>query len=108
MLSKKLIQRLHLIIFLSLATAICFAQEKWTLKRNENGIAVYTRKLNSEKFKEIRVVCEFEASTDKLIEILKDVNHHKDWVYKTTESYLISTKNKDTLFYYSKIDLPWP
>lgn len=108
MLTKKLIRRLHLIIFLSIATVICIAQEKWTLKKNENGIAVYTRKLNSEKFKEIRVICEFEASADKLIEILQDVNHHKDWVYKTTQSYLISRKNKDTLFYYSKIDLPWP
>jgi hypothetical protein len=101
-------ERLRLIIVLSLVPAICFAQEKWTLKKNENGIAVYTRKLNSEKFKEIRVVCEFEASADKLIEVLQDVNHHKEWVYKTTESYLISRKNKDTLFYYSKISLPWP
>src|SRR4051812_17142877 len=99
-------ERLRLIIVLSLVPAICLAQEKWTLKKNENGIAVYTRKLNSEKFKEIRVVCEFEASADKLIEVLQDVNHHKEWVYKTTESYLISRKNKDTLFYYSKISLP--
>lgn len=53
-------------------------------------------------------MCEFETSTDKLIEVLQDVNHHKDWVYKTTESYVISRKNKDTLFYYSKINLPWP
>ncbi len=99
---------LQLTILLSIIQIICFSQEEWTLKKNENGIEVYTRKLNSEKYKEIRVICEMNGSADQLIKILQDVNHHKDWVYKTTKSYLISRKNKDTLFYYSQIDLPWP
>ncbi len=97
-----------LLILLLLVQLICFAQEEWTLKKNDNGIAVYTRRLNSEKYKEIRVICEFKASADQLIKILQDVDHHKDWVYKTTKSYLISRKNKDTLYYYSEIALPWP
>ncbi len=101
-------KKLLLIFLLSLVQFACFAQEKWTLKKDENGIAVYTRKLDSEKYKEIRVICEFNASADQLIKILQDVNHHKDWVYKTTKSYLISRKNQDTLFYYSEISLPWP
>ena len=91
--------------FISIA---CLAQEKWELKKNENGIAVYTRKLDSEKYKEIRVICEFNANAKDLINILQDVNHHKDWVYKTTKSWLIRRVNEDTLFYYSEISLPWP
>ncbi len=93
---------------LSSVCVVCFSQEKWELKKDENDIAVYTRRLNNEKYKEIRVLCEFKAPVEKLINILQDVNHHKDWVYKTTKSWLISRKNADTLFYYSEISLPWP
>jgi hypothetical protein len=100
--------RFRLLILLLSGWFTCFAQEEWTLKKNENGIAVYTRRLNSEKYKEIRVICEYNASADQLIKILQDVNNHKDWVYKTTKSYLINRKNKDTLFYYSEISVPWP
>src|SRR5665213_2213628 len=95
------------ILFL-LAPVICMAQEKWNLIKDEHGIAVYSRMLNSEKYKEIRVVCEFNGTAEKLIKVLQDVSNHKNWVYKTIRSYLISKKNKDTLFYYSEISLPWP
>ena len=101
-------KKVGLVIFLAFVQFFCYAQRDWELRKDENGIAVYTRKLDNEKYKEIRVLCEFDASADKLIEILQDVNHHKNWVYKTTKSYLISRKNKDTLFYYSEISLPWP
>lgn len=101
-------ERFCFVLFLALIQASCFSQEEWSLKKDKNGIAVYTRKLNNEKYKEIRVVCEFRASTNDLAEVLQDVDHHKDWVYKTIKSYLISRKNRDTLFYYSEISLPWP
>ena len=87
---------------------ICVAQENWELKKNENGISVYTRKLDNEKYKEIKVLCQFNASAAQLIKTLQNVNHHKDWVYNTKTSYLISKKNKDTLYYYSETALPWP
>lgn len=93
---------------LSLLSCTCFAQENWDLKKDENGIAVYTRKLDNEKYKEIRVICEFKATVKELINVLQDVNNHKDWVYKTTKSWLIKKVNEDTLFYYSEISLPWP
>lgn len=91
-----------------LSHLVCLAQENWTLRKNENGIAVYSRMLTSEKYKEIRVICEFNAPAEKLVKVLQDVNNHRHWVYKTTTSYLLSRKNKDTLNYYSEISLPWP
>lgn len=96
-----------LILFIALP-CLGIAQEKWDLKKSENGITVYTRKLDNEKFKEIRVVCEFKATAAQLIKILQNVDHHKDWVYSTKRSHLISRKSKDTLFYYSETSLPWP
>ncbi len=101
-------KKLRIIILLSVIPFICVAQGNWELKKNENGILVYTRKLNNERYKEIKVLCQLNASAAQLTKILQDVNHHKDWVYNTKTSNLISRKNKDTLYYYSETTLPWP
>ncbi len=102
-----LISKLSTALFL-LIPLFCFSQTKWELKKNEDGIAVYTSDKNKADFKEIRVVCEINTSAAKLVKLMKNVNHHADWVYKTKTSYLVSRKNKDTLCYYSETILPWP
>ncbi len=100
--------RLLLTFFLFFIPLIIYAQENWNLAKEKNGISVYTRMLNSERYKQVRVICEFNGSIEKLIKILQDVDNHKNWVYKTTVSYLINKKNADTLYFYSEISLPWP
>jgi len=100
--------RLLLIILLFLAPILSYAQEKWNLAKEKNGIAVYTRMLKSERYKQVRVIFEFNGSIENLIKILQDVDNHKNWVYKTTKSYLIKKKSTDTLYFYSEIALPWP
>jgi hypothetical protein len=85
-----------------------FAQEKWQLIKDADGIKIYSRRLASEKFKEIKVNFELAASEDQLVGILKNITHHKDWSYGTRRTYLISKKNKDTIIYYSEVALPWP
>jgi hypothetical protein len=102
------VKKLQITVMFWFIALAAIAQENWTLRKDDNGIAVYSRMLSNEKYKEIRVTCEFNATAEQLIKILQDVNHHKEWVYKTTNSYLISKKNKDTLYYYSVIALPWP
>ena len=83
------------------------AQGTWELKKNENGIAVYTRKVKDEKFKEIRVVCELPGTTTQLINILQNIDDYKNWVYLTKEAYIIKKTNRSTI-YYTKTDAPWP
>jgi hypothetical protein len=84
-----------------------FAQQ-WELRRNEDGIAVYSRKLTDENFKQLRVVCELPGTPDQLKALLQDVSRQKTWVYGTRTSQLIKKINKDKLIYYSESDLPWP
>jgi len=97
-----------LALILLLLPTICIAQDSWELKKNEDGIAVYTRKLDNEKFKEIHVVCEINGNIKQLYGILQNVNHHKDWVYGTMDSHLINRNSADTIYYYSSVHLPWP
>ena len=87
---------------------MCLAQGKWVLTKDQDGIKIYTRKLNTGKFKEVKVNFELAATENQLIGVLQNINHHKDWSYGTKRTYLISRKGKDTLIYYSEISLPWP
>ena len=98
------------LIFLLLISipAIGFAQSGWQLARTDDGIMIYTRRIPSIKFKEVKVDFEMDATMDQLVNILQDIPKHNTWSYGTKRTYVISKKGKDTIIYYSEIALPWP
>src|ERR1700677_2896027 len=96
-------KKITLILILFMLPCVVLAQEQWDLKKSANGIKVYTRKLDNEKFKEVKGLCEINAPAERLISVLQNVAHHKDWVYQTKISYLVNRKNKDTITYYSEV-----
>ena len=97
---------INVLTWLPLYSAL--AQDNWELKKNEDGIAVYSRGIANEKLKEIRVVCELPGTTAQLKEILQNVGGHSRWVYLTQKSNLVKKVNDQTLIYYSASDMPWP
>jgi hypothetical protein len=103
-----MIRKLLLSAFLITICFCAFAQESWTLVKDQDGIKVYTRRIASEKFKEVRANFELNATEDQLVGILENIPHHKDWSYGTKRTFVISKKNKDTIIYYSEVSLPWP
>jgi len=88
--------------------AAAFGQGKWELKRDENGIAVYTRKPASGNLKELRVVCKLKCTKDQLIRTLQDISTYKDWVYSTKSNKVLKIVNSEETIYYSISHLPWP
>ncbi len=85
----------------------CFSQGKWELKRDENGIQVYTRTPLTGNLKELRVVCELTATKTQLIKTLQDIKHYNNWVYSTRKTTLLKSSLQQTI-YYSTSHLPWP
>ncbi|WP_183906849.1 START domain-containing protein [Rufibacter immobilis] len=84
------------------------AQEKWDLRKDTDGIAVYTRNLAQAAVKEIKVICELPGTTAQLVNMLKDVERHQNWVYLNRKTQLLQKKNPNRLVYYTEADLPWP
>ncbi|MCW3090109.1 MAG: lipid-binding domain protein [Ferruginibacter sp.] len=83
-------------------------QEDWILKKDKNGIKVYSRKVKNAKFNEIKVECEFEGRLSQLAAVLFDVNKQYQWVYKTAKSQLLKEISPADVFFYSEIECPWP
>ena len=84
------------------------AQGKWELKKNENGIEVYTRKAATGNLKELRVICELETSKAQLISTLEDIGNYNAWVYSNKKSVILKTITPENIIYYTQSHLPWP
>ncbi|SHM71065.1 START domain-containing protein [Mucilaginibacter sp. OK098] len=94
-------------IFFFVFSAV-IAQGSWELKKNENGIAVYTRKPATGNLKELRVVCELDATKAQLISTLQDIGNYNDWVYSNKKSEILKSLNPHKIIYYTESRLPWP
>lgn len=84
------------------------SQPEWHLKKDKDGIKVYTDNSDTSKFNSIKVECTLDGTCERLISILKDVENHKKWVYATKTSYPIKAVSENEQLYYAETSLPWP
>jgi hypothetical protein len=99
----------YFLFFAAFTVAIsAFAQGKWELRKNENGIEVYTRKAAAGNLKELRVTCELDATKAQLINALLDIPDYNDWVYSNKKSIILKTVSPQKIIYYTQSHLQWP
>jgi hypothetical protein len=99
------------VIFLFVVSCTCVmvhAQTSWDLKKDEDGIKVYTGIVPNSNIKEVRVTCILDASLSSLTALLLDAKAHEQWVYNTKSSYLVKQLGASSQIYYSEISMPWP
>lgn len=80
----------------------------WELKKDENGIKVYTLKSAIRNLKEFRVVCQLYATKAQLIAILQNIRDYSSWVYSNKKSVFIKIINPQKILDYTQSHLPWP
>jgi hypothetical protein len=97
-----------LVLFCCLLQFSANSQENWVLKKDKNGIKVFSRKTKNFKFDELKVECELDGRISQLVAVLLDVNRHTDWVYKITKSQLIKKITDGDIYFYNEIECPWP
>ena len=84
------------------------SQENWKLRKDKNGIKVFSRESKKYKFDELKVECEIEGRISQLAALLFDVNTQYKWAYKTKKSELLKEVNASDVFFYTEIECPWP
>lgn len=85
------------------------AQPDCDLKRDRDGIRVYTCKEADDKFKSLRA--EFElvnVTAQRLKDFLWDVPNYKTWQYNLMEANTIDSVTQTVLTYRALVDAPWP
>lgn len=106
---KSLVHSLFICIVLWLSIHSLQGQIPCDLKKNKDGIKVYTCKTDSSKFRSL--IAEFvleEVSFEELQEFLWNVNNYVNWQYNMVSATLLKKMDDQSIIYRSEVDAPWP
>jgi len=84
-----------------------FSQD-WELKKEEDGIKVYTRLPEGSELEEVRATVRIKTSLSAFTALLKDVPGYTAWAYNCVEAKLIEAINDTAQIYYTHTSIPWP
>jgi hypothetical protein len=79
----------------------------WQLKKNEDGIKVYTRAVPNSALDEFKGVAAVNASVAQIEAVLKDVEAMPSWLPDNEVAELLKSEG-NVLYYYSVTDAPFP
>jgi hypothetical protein len=80
----------------------------WTLKREKDGIDIYSRPSSCSKVNDIRVDMDLTGTVEQLAAILRDINGYSGWVYSTRTATMIKKVSENEVIYYAEVGTPWP
>lgn len=84
------------------------AQNDCTLKKDKDGIKIYTCPVADSDIKAIRVEFDVNSTTAKYISIVTDIDHYKLWRYREKNHRLVKRISDHDLIYYNQISAPFP
>ena len=99
--------RLALAVLLCMAARTAAAQD-WQLKKDEDGIKVYTGRTPTSNFKSIKVECIVNVRLSQLMALLLDVDGQRNWVYSNKTSQLVKKISPAEFVFYAEVSVPWP
>jgi hypothetical protein len=104
-----MVMKVFMILFCLVATEVYSQSNECDLKRDKDGVKVYTCKSDYDKFKSLKAEFVLEnTSIEKLEAFLRDVSNYPTWQYNMTEAKVLAWKDANELIYRSVIDAPWP
>jgi hypothetical protein len=95
-----------LVCILSCSNA--FSQRNWSLKREKDGIKVYSRTAKYSKFNELKVELEIKTTLPEFYSVIANVDKYPLWVYGTKSAAIIKRLSAEEVIYYSEFNAPWP
>lgn len=84
------------------------AEYPWQLKKNTDGITVYTRKVEGSPILEFKASVTVDAPIDKVIALFEDEKRMTEWYYQCVRFELVDNENPTKKIFYFVIHLPWP
>jgi hypothetical protein len=101
--------RIYIIFFLGNTLFLnAFGQGNWTLKKEKEGITVYTRETSNSAFDEFRANIRLNQSIHSFIAVMRDVESLPDWAYSVKKAKLLKESGDTLQIYYSEASVPFP
>jgi hypothetical protein len=98
------------ILFLSMSLIDITAQslQDCILKKDQDGIKVYTCHADDSKFKIIKASFIVQATTSQLITELLNISDYDQWQYNTINPEILKRISDSEMIYYAEVEAPWP
>ena len=112
---NSMFQRKSTLVNLSLTslliTAFTFSlpaqsDDDWKLKSEKSGVKVYYRKPSD--IYELKLATSIKVPLSGIVRLFDEVDKYPSWGYKVSEARLLKRVSPTEMYYYSKIDFPWP
>lgn len=84
------------------------AQTAWELKKDKDGIRVYSKASDHSRFDLLRVETILPARLSSLAALILDIGNYPHWSFNTREAYVLRKISPSELYFYSLINSPWP
>jgi hypothetical protein len=95
-------------LLLVLLNSHVYAEEAWNLRKDEQGIAVYSRAVDGSKYKEFKGVVTLQATLANTLALLDDSSACAQWLHLCERSEILEENGIFERFVYQISDLPFP
>ena len=85
-----------------LSSAFAPLQESWKLKKDKDGIQVFTRKVPGWTLKEYKVKVEINSTLDKVYQTIMDISSYTQWQHNCGESRELNVDGKKMAYVMTK------
>jgi START domain len=97
------------ILLLSLtASPPLAAQKSWELKKDQEGIKVFSKPSDNSRFNELKVEMTLPAKLSSIAALVLDIDNYPNWSFNTEKSYVLKKISPSELYFYTLIHSPWP
>jgi hypothetical protein len=84
------------------------AQKNWELKKDQDGIRVYSRPDDSSRCNDLKVETTLPAKLSSLAALVLDTDNYPNWVFSTGKTAVLKKTGPAELYFYDLINSPWP
>ena len=82
--------------------------DDWVLRQNSDNIEIYTRKVATSDFKELKCRTTVQSSLSAIVKILTDADDYTKWIYKCIAASTVKKISDVEVYSYQLFEAPWP
>ena len=97
-----------MLCLMMLAGPVMAAEFPWELKKDENGVQAYVRRVEGSSILEYKGTVVVEATLADALRLFEEDVRMPEWFHQCTESRSLKTETPDLKILYSVIHMPWP
>jgi hypothetical protein len=102
------IKKIVILSFIILLTALSSAAQTWELKVDQEGIKVYTRKIEGSNVVQFKGEATVKSNLGGILALIDSVPEYPRWMHNCGESRRIKKLSQSSGYSYYVIDAPWP